>query len=181
MMCILLQSGSFRTAYLVLSKCCRAFERLSWLCAGRSSNIDAAISTGSIFGIYDPNDACTIEDMDDPAKMVENCVLNVCQPGAGVHCRLYAPAMASRLVLLCRLRGSDLLEAKKVRKAGASSLHAPANPISCNTPVPAESWSPQACQPADRAFSEVWHVFTRQAPRCWAPGTVCTPAARCSC
>ena len=47
----------------------------------RSSNIDAAISTGSIFGIYDPNDACSLEDMDDPTKMVENCVLNVCQPG----------------------------------------------------------------------------------------------------
>lgn len=47
----------------------------------RSSNIDAAISTGSIFGIYDPNDSCTLEDMDDPEKMVENCVLNVCQPG----------------------------------------------------------------------------------------------------
>ena len=46
-----------------------------------SSNIDAGISTGSIFGIYDPNDECSLEDMDDPTKMMENCVLNVCQPG----------------------------------------------------------------------------------------------------
>ena len=48
-----------------------------------SSNIDAGISTGSIFGIYDPNDQCSLEDMDDPTKMMENCVLNVCQPGTG--------------------------------------------------------------------------------------------------
>lgn len=26
-----------------------------------SSNIDAGISTGSIFGIYDPNDECSLE------------------------------------------------------------------------------------------------------------------------
>ena len=60
----------------------------------RSSNIDAAISTGSIFGIYDPNDSCTLEDMDDPEKMVENCVLNVCQPGA------CAPRTTSALCIL---------------------------------------------------------------------------------
>ena len=71
----------------------------------RSSNIDAAISTGSIFGIYDPNDSCTLEDMDDPAKMVENCVLNVCQPGACAARRLPAfsriPAYAPSVSLGC--------------------------------------------------------------------------------
>jgi len=61
-----------------------------------SSNIDAAISTGSIFGIYDPNDACSLEDMDDPTKMVENCVLNVCQPG-GRPTHAYSHYIASIL------------------------------------------------------------------------------------
>lgn len=46
-----------------------------------SSNIDAGISTGSIFGVYAPSEECSIDDMDDPEKMMNNCVVNVCQPG----------------------------------------------------------------------------------------------------
>lgn len=34
-----------------------------------SSNIDAAVSTGSIFGIYAPNDECLV-DLDDDAGTV---------------------------------------------------------------------------------------------------------------
>ncbi|CAA2986516.1 fructose-1,6-bisphosphatase, chloroplastic [Olea europaea subsp. europaea] len=48
-----------------------------------SSNIDAAVSTGSIFGIYSPNDEC-LADIDDVAtldNMEQRCVVNVCQPG----------------------------------------------------------------------------------------------------
>ncbi len=46
-----------------------------------SSNIDAGISTGSIFGVYAPSEECKVDDMDDPNKMMENCLLNTCQPG----------------------------------------------------------------------------------------------------
>ena len=46
-----------------------------------SSNIDAGISTGSIFGVYAPSEECKLDDMDDPTKMMENCLLNTCQPG----------------------------------------------------------------------------------------------------
>lgn len=46
-----------------------------------SSNLDAGISTGSIFGIYEPSEECNIGDMDDPEQMMRNCVMNVCQPG----------------------------------------------------------------------------------------------------
>ena len=35
-----------------------------------SSNIDAGISVGSIFGIYEPSDECPIDAMDDPVKMM---------------------------------------------------------------------------------------------------------------
>ena len=48
-----------------------------------SSNLDANISTGSIFGIYEPSEECRVDD--DPAKMVESCIVNVCQPGALVQ------------------------------------------------------------------------------------------------
>lgn len=47
-----------------------------------SSNIDAGISTGSIFGIYEPSDECNVDDMENPEKMMDNCILNCCQPGA---------------------------------------------------------------------------------------------------
>lgn len=46
-----------------------------------SSNIDAGISTGSIFGVYAPSEECRVDDMDDPYKMMENCLLHTCQPG----------------------------------------------------------------------------------------------------
>eukprot|EP00877_Chromochloris_zofingiensis_P014653 jgi/Chrzof1/9441/Cz04g03070.t1_FBP2[v5.2] len=45
-----------------------------------SSNIDAGISVGSIFGIYEPAEQCVV-DMDDAAKTLESCITNVCQPG----------------------------------------------------------------------------------------------------
>lgn len=37
-----------------------------------SSNIDAAVSTGSIFGIYSPNDECLADIGDDPT--VSSCL-----------------------------------------------------------------------------------------------------------
>ena len=46
-----------------------------------SSNIDAGISTGSIFGVYAPSEECKVDDMEDPYKMMENCLLHTCQPG----------------------------------------------------------------------------------------------------
>ena len=46
-----------------------------------SSNIDAGISTGSIFGIYAPSEECSVDDRADPEKVMQNCVINVCQPG----------------------------------------------------------------------------------------------------
>ncbi|ONK62119.1 uncharacterized protein A4U43_C07F550 [Asparagus officinalis] len=61
-----------------------------------SSNIDAAVSTGSIFGIYSPNDEC-LTDIDDDSnlgKTEERCVVNVCQPGSNLlaagYCKIYA-------------------------------------------------------------------------------------------
>ena len=42
-----------------------------------SSNIDAGISVGSIFGIYEPSESCIIDE--DPSKTLEMCITNVCQ------------------------------------------------------------------------------------------------------
>lgn len=51
-----------------------------------SSNIDAAVSTGSIFGIYSPNDECLADIGDDPTlgNTELRCVVNVCQPGSNL-------------------------------------------------------------------------------------------------
>jgi fructose-1,6-bisphosphatase I len=44
-----------------------------------SSNIDAGISVGSIFGIYEPSETCMVDgDLD---QSLEACITNVCQPG----------------------------------------------------------------------------------------------------
>ncbi|CAF2058591.1 BnaC06g15060D [Brassica napus] len=49
-----------------------------------SSNIDAAVSTGSIFGIYSPNDEClSRRNLRSWVRRSaeERCIVNVCQPG----------------------------------------------------------------------------------------------------
>ncbi|XP_078435351.1 high cyclic electron flow 1 [Wolffia australiana] len=49
-----------------------------------SSNIDAAVSTGSIFGIYSPNDECLADIVNEESTLDEvqqKCVVSVCQPG----------------------------------------------------------------------------------------------------
>jgi len=65
-----------------------------------SSNIDAGISVGSIWGIYEPSEDCPIEAMDDPTKMMEQCVVNVCQPGKDLVCAGYALYSSSTILVL---------------------------------------------------------------------------------
>lgn len=53
-----------------------------------SANIDTALTTGSIFGIYGPDEQCLIAGEDeslptlDQAK--ERCIISVCQPGSNL-------------------------------------------------------------------------------------------------
>ncbi|GFH16793.1 fructose-1,6-bisphosphatase [Haematococcus lacustris] len=65
-----------------------------------SSNIDAGISVGSIFGIYEPSEECPIDAMDDPQKMMEQCVVNVCQPGKDLVCAGYCLYSCSTIFVL---------------------------------------------------------------------------------
>ncbi|KAK9915887.1 hypothetical protein WJX75_005677 [Coccomyxa subellipsoidea] len=65
-----------------------------------SSNIDAGISTGSIFGIYAPSEECSVGDMDNPEKMMENCILNVCQPGSSLLAAGYCLYSSSTVFVL---------------------------------------------------------------------------------
>ncbi|KAG6541608.1 hypothetical protein Mapa_017001 [Marchantia paleacea] len=67
-----------------------------------SSNIDAAVSTGSIFGIYRPTEEC-LADMDDDSQlgMVEqNCIVNVCQPGSNLLSAGYCMYSSSVILVL---------------------------------------------------------------------------------
>ncbi|OMO66521.1 Fructose-1,6-bisphosphatase class 1/Sedoheputulose-1,7-bisphosphatase [Corchorus capsularis] len=51
-----------------------------------SANIDTALTTGSIFGIYGPDRQCLI-DLDDTSTLDqarEKCIVNVCQPGSNL-------------------------------------------------------------------------------------------------
>jgi fructose-1,6-bisphosphatase I len=65
-----------------------------------SSNIDAGISVGSIFGVYEPSPECRIEDMDDPEAMMQKCVLNVCQAGNELLCAGYTLYSSSTILVL---------------------------------------------------------------------------------
>ncbi|XP_010909155.1 fructose-1,6-bisphosphatase, chloroplastic isoform X2 [Elaeis guineensis] len=75
-----------------------------------SSNIDAAVSTGSIFGIYSPNDEC-LADMGDGSTVgssrpdpldqgEQKCVVSVCQPGSNLLAAGYCMYSSSIIFVL---------------------------------------------------------------------------------
>lgn len=67
-----------------------------------SSNIDAAVSTGSIFGIYSPNDEC-LADVDDNETLdsvEQRCIVNVCQPGSNLLAAGYCMYSSSVIFVL---------------------------------------------------------------------------------
>ncbi|KAE9592026.1 hypothetical protein Lal_00038344 [Lupinus albus] len=67
-----------------------------------SSNIDAAVSTGSIFGIYSPNDEC-LADTDDDSTLdstTQRCIVNVCQPGNNLLAAGYCMYSSSIIFVL---------------------------------------------------------------------------------
>ncbi|XP_056172727.1 fructose-1,6-bisphosphatase, chloroplastic-like [Syzygium oleosum] len=56
-----------------------------------SANIDTALTTGSIFGIYGPDEQCLLADDDDYSmptvtldQAKERCITSVCQPGSNL-------------------------------------------------------------------------------------------------
>ncbi|KAK9684228.1 hypothetical protein RND81_10G195100 [Saponaria officinalis] len=67
-----------------------------------SSNIDAAVSTGSIFGIYSPNDECIVQsdDEDELTTEEQRCVINVCQPGNNLLAAGYCMYSSSVIFVL---------------------------------------------------------------------------------
>uniref|UniRef100_A0A061SCI7 fructose-bisphosphatase n=1 Tax=Tetraselmis sp. GSL018 TaxID=582737 RepID=A0A061SCI7_9CHLO len=70
-----------------------------------SSNIDAAVSTGSIFGIYDADEECSIEDMDDPDTIMNKCVIGACKPGSSLLSAGYCMYSSSVILVLTIGRG----------------------------------------------------------------------------
>ncbi|RZC85308.1 hypothetical protein C5167_041493 [Papaver somniferum] len=68
-----------------------------------SSNIDAAVSTGSIFGIYHPNDECLADFGDDVSALdqeKQKCIVSVCQPGTNLLAAEYCMYSISVIFLL---------------------------------------------------------------------------------
>jgi fructose-1,6-bisphosphatase I len=50
--------------------------------------------------VYDPDEKCTVEDMDNPDEMMKKCVADVCQPGNRLQCAGYVLySSATTLVL----------------------------------------------------------------------------------
>lgn len=67
-----------------------------------SSNIDAAVSTGSIFGIYRPNEEC-LADLDSETPLdqqAQKCIVDVCQPGSNLLTAGYCMYSSSVIMVL---------------------------------------------------------------------------------
>ena len=66
-----------------------------------SSNIDAAVSTGSIFGIYQSDQSCVPDwGADDEGVVQEKCITNVCQPGDNLLAAGYCMYSSSTILTL---------------------------------------------------------------------------------
>jgi fructose-1,6-bisphosphatase I len=69
-----------------------------------SSNIDAAVSTGSIWGIYEPSESCVPTWGEDGTaeldEVTANCITNVCQPGENLVCAGYCMYSSSVILVL---------------------------------------------------------------------------------
>jgi fructose-1,6-bisphosphatase I len=66
-----------------------------------SSNIDAAVSTGSIFGIYKPDENCIIDfEKDELSSQEAKCVMAVCQPGENLLASGYCMYSSSVIFVL---------------------------------------------------------------------------------
>lgn len=67
-----------------------------------SSNLDAAVSTGSIFGIYNPNDEWIFDSDDDNelGQVKQRCIVNVCQPGSNLLAAGYCMYSSSVILVL---------------------------------------------------------------------------------
>eukprot|EP00227_Mantoniella_beaufortii_P011058 CAMPEP_0197586162 /NCGR_PEP_ID=MMETSP1326-20131121/8229_1 /TAXON_ID=1155430 /ORGANISM="Genus nov. species nov., Strain RCC2288" /LENGTH=402 /DNA_ID=CAMNT_0043150755 /DNA_START=96 /DNA_END=1304 /DNA_ORIENTATION=- len=66
-----------------------------------SSNIDAAVSTGSIWGIYNSDESCIPDfDTEDAASVEEKCITNVCQPGKNMLSAGYCMYSSSTVLVV---------------------------------------------------------------------------------
>merc|ERR1719399_1259518 len=67
-----------------------------------SSNIDAAISTGTIFGIFkeEPDEGCAIEDFDNMDEDAKQCLLKTLQPGRALVASGYCMYSSSTILVL---------------------------------------------------------------------------------
>jgi len=66
-----------------------------------SSNLDAAVSTGSIFGVYDSDEQCVPDfDAEDDAAVEEKCIANVCQSGNNLQAAGYCMYSSSTMLVL---------------------------------------------------------------------------------
>jgi fructose-1,6-bisphosphatase I len=51
-------------------------------------------------GIYEPSELCSPDDRMDPTKTMQNCVVNVCQPGSGLLAAGYCLYSSSVIFML---------------------------------------------------------------------------------
>merc|ERR1712224_774348 len=67
-----------------------------------SSNIDAAISTGTIFGIFDEGDpvGCTIPDKDTMSDDEVKCLVDTLQPGSKLVASGYVMYSSSTILVM---------------------------------------------------------------------------------
>lgn len=64
-----------------------------------SSNIDAAISTGTIFGIFEETEECIVEDDMDMDEAAQLCLLNTLQPGGSLVAAGYCMYSSSTILV----------------------------------------------------------------------------------
>ena len=65
------------------------------------SNLDAAVTSGSIFGVYESQESCVPDfDADDAAVVADKCVASACRPGSNLVAAGYCMYSSSTILVL---------------------------------------------------------------------------------
>jgi len=65
-----------------------------------SSNVDAGIPTGTIIGVYEHDENCLTDDMDENSDVSNNCMANCLQPGTNLVASAYCLYSSSTFLVL---------------------------------------------------------------------------------
>ena len=131
-----------------------------------SSNIDAAVTTGSIFAIYDPGE-CELDFEDDAETVVSKCITNTQQAGdeirAAGYC-MYSSSCVFVLTVRVSVVGAGVARCGREGKSQAGARLkwlSPTHPDGMGHFEERHEWTLSSLSSVERVAVSPWHPSLR--------------------